>query len=135
MDPSLKDGDQVLANHSAYDKYPPSRGDVVILEDPSDITRVELKRVIGLGGEEIMFCDGLLYVNGRSLVEPYLRGLPPTLGLISQTWELNQSECFVMGDNRVKSIDSRRYGPVRVESVVGRVWLCYWPPKSWGQVK
>ena len=67
--------------------------------------------------------DGLLYVDGAVLDEPYLGGLPPTLGLESRRWRMGSDEYFVMGDNRVRSTDSREYGPVRADLLVGRVLL------------
>ena len=94
----------------------------------------ELKRVVGLAGEEVRLEDGLLYVDGAALDEPYLGGLPPTLGLGTRTWRLEPGEYFVMGDNRAHSTDSREYGPVKADMLVGRVVLRYWPPRRWGRV-
>ena len=105
-----------------------------MVRDPRLPAREELKRIVGLPGEELRFEDGLLYVDGAPLDEPYLEGLPPTLGLEARCWRLGPGEYFVMGDNRAHSTDSREYGPVRAEMLVGRVVLRYWPPRRWGIV-
>ena len=105
-----------------------------MVRDPRQPERDELKRIVGLAGEEMRLEDGLLYVDGAVLDEPYLGGLPPTLGLESRRWRMGSDEYFVMGDNRVRSTDSREYGPVRADLLVGRVLLRYWPPRRWGMV-
>ena len=134
MESSFRDGDQLVVDFRAYRRSSPRRGDVVVVRDPRQPERDELKRIVGLAGEEVRLEDGLLYVDGAVLDEPYLGGLPPTLGLESRRWRMGSDEYFVMGDNRVRSTDSREYGPVRVDLLVGRVLLRYWPPRRWGMV-
>jgi signal peptidase I len=94
-----------------------------------------LKRIVGLAGEELRFEDGQLHVDGDVIDEPYLDGLPPTLGLGAENWRLGAEEYFVMGDNRVRSTDSREYGPVGADLLVGKARLRYWPPLRWGAVR
>ena len=88
-----------------------------------------------MAGEEVRLEEGLLYVDGAVLDEPYLGGLPSTLGLESRRWRVGPDEYFVMGDNRVRSTDSREYGPVKADLLVGRVLLRYWPPRRWGMAR
>ena len=133
MDPSFRDGDQLLVDRRAGTG--PSRGDVVVLHDPRDHARHELKRIVGLPGEEVRFRDGLLHIDGEPLDEPYLGGLPATLGAETSGWRLGSGEYFVMGDNRVRSTDSRKYGPVAASLIVGRARFRYWPPRRWGSLR
>ena len=135
MESSFRDGDQLVVDSRAYRRSSPRRGDVVVVRDPRQPERDELKRIVGLAGEEVRLEDGLLYVDGAVLDEPYLAGLPSTLGLESRCWRIGPDEYFVMGDDRVRSTDSREYGPVKSDLLVGRAWLRYWPPRRWGAVR
>ena len=135
MEPSFRDGDQLVVSPRTYRRSAPNRGDVVVVRDPREPERDELKRIVGLAGEEVRLEDGLLHVDGAMLDEPYLAGLPSTLGLESRRWRIGPDEYFVMGDNRVRSTDSREYGPVRADLLVGRVLLRYWPPRRWGMAR
>ena len=134
MRPSFREGDQLVVSPRAYRRSAPSRGDVVVVRDPRLPAREELKRIVGLSGEELRLEDGLLYVDGAVLDEPYLGGLPPTLGLEARRWRMGADEYFILGDDRVRSTDSREYGPVGADLLVGRVLLRYWPPQRWGMV-
>ena len=80
MRPSFREGDQLVVSPRAYRRSAPSRGDVVVVRDPRLPAREELKRIVGLSGEELRLEDGLLYVDGAVLDEPYLGGLPSTPG-------------------------------------------------------
>ena len=113
MEPSFRDGDQLVVNPRAYRRSAPNRGDVAVVCDPRLPARKELKRIVGLAGEEVRLEDGLLHVDGAVLGEPYLAGLPSTLGLEARRWRMGPDEYFVMGDNRTRSTDSREYGPVK----------------------
>ena len=79
MEPSFRDGDQLVVNPRAYRRSAPNRGDVAVVCDPRLPARKELKRIVGLAGEEVRLEDGLLHVDGAVLGEPYLAGLPSTL--------------------------------------------------------
>ena len=107
----------------------------MVVRDPRLPAREELKRIVGLAGEEMRFEDGLLYIDGAVLDEPYLGGLPSTLGLEGKRWKMGPDEYFLMGDNRAHSTDSREYGPVKADMLVGKVWLRYWPPRRWGLIR
>ena len=118
-------------------RVPPSglsRGDLVIVPDPRDPKSRYLKRVVGLPGERIQLLEGLLYVDGEHLAEPYLGGRPASPGLEDRWWGLGESEYFVLGDNRARSTDSRAFGPVDGGLIVGKVWFRYWPFSKRGNV-
>ena len=135
MRPAFRDGDLLVVDTRAYRRSPPRRGDVAVVRDPRLPAREELKRVVGLAGEELRFEEGLLHVDGAVLDEPYLGGLPSTLGPETRRWSLGPGEYFVMGDDRVRSTDSREYGPVRADLLVGKARLRFWPPRRWGAVR
>ncbi len=135
MAPSLHPGDHLLVSPSAPGWECPRRGEVVVVRDPRDPASRYAKRIVGLPGDEVRTHDGLLYVGGAPLDEPYLGGLPASVGLDEAAWTLGAREYFVAGDNRAHSTDSRRFGPVDREMIVGRVWLRYWPLRAFGRVR
>ncbi len=105
--------------------HPPKRGDVIVFRYPQDPSRDFVKRVIALPGETISMDRGRVSIDGEALEEPYLEELdfsrlPPTL--------VPPRSYFVMGDNRNGSSDSRHWGPVPLDNVVGKVFVRYWPP-------
>jgi signal peptidase I len=117
-----------------FDPY--NRGDIVVFDPPADWDRDTpfIKRVIGEPGDKIeVRDDGLVYVNGVALEEPYLfadeqgRRQPTTAPPEQSTWTVPQGELFLMGDHRRDSTDSRTFGPVPIDRVIGRAWLRYWP--------
>ena len=132
MQPNFRQGDRLLVSRRAYRRGPPDRGDAVIARDPRDPGQRYLKRVVGLPGEEVRLSEGMLIIDGAPLEEPYLGGLPASPGLGEQGWELEDDEYFVMGDSRAHSTDSREFGPIGRELIVGMAWFRWWPPSRWG---
>ena len=130
MKPTLEAGDRLLVRRGLPRLV--RRYDLVVLCDPRGGEKRYLKRVVGLPGEEVRLSDGLLSIDGCDLEEPYLGGLPAVLGLGTKVWRLGPNEYFVMGDNRTHSTDSREFGPVAAELIVGRAGLRFWLPKKWG---
>jgi len=86
-----------------------------------------LKRIIGLPGERVALSDGLFYIDDQQTSEPYLGGLPSSLGLSTTNWLLGEGEYVVLGDSRSHSTDSRNFGPIRADQIVGKAWLRVWP--------
>ena len=125
MMPALCGGDYLLVREDAKSRRPLSRGDIVVVAQSG---RSHLKRVISLPGERVALADGMLWIDGERLIEPYLHGLPPYLGLDESEFEMGSDEYFVMGDNRAHSTDSRDYGPVHRSQIRGRVLARIWPP-------
>jgi signal peptidase I len=125
MVPTLDQGSHYLLNRTAYRQSPPRRGDVVVIRDPAD-HGFSVKRIIALEGESVHFFNGKVYVNAEPLSEPYL--LPGTFTFTySQAKEqmitCGKGQFFVLGDNRLVSIDSRSYGPVSRQDILGQVIL------------
>ena len=131
MTPSLANGDLLVVSQR---RGPIARGALVVARDPRDANRTSIKRVIGLPGQEVRLSDGIVLIDGKELSEPYLGGLPASPGLLDGEWRLDGGECFLMGDNRAHSTDSRDYGPVKLSAFTGRAWLRVWPLDRWGRV-
>ena len=102
----------------------PERGDVVVFRWPRDERQYFVKRVIGLPGDEIRIRRGEVYRNGELLNEPYVER-PSGETIVERV--VPEGQYYVLGDNRAQSDDSRRWGGVPEENIVGRVWLAYWP--------
>ena len=134
MMPSFQPGDRLLALPGAYGRKPPARGVAVVVDSPAAPGDRYLKRIVGLSGEEVRLSEGYLWIDGEHLDEPYLGGLPASLGLEERVWKLAQDEVFVMGDNRARSTDSREFGPVGAGLIVARVSFRWWPLRRWGWV-
>lgn len=128
MKDTLNPGDFVLVNRLAYNWEEVGRGDVVVFDPPFASPEPYVKRVIGLPGEVVTIEDGKVYVNDTWIQEPYLDVDFHTNG----TWEIPENEIFVMGDNRNNSSDSRSWGTVPVENILGKALFVYWPANQWG---
>ena len=134
MLPAFRPGEILLVSGSAYSDSAPARRDVVVVGDPRGTDRRYLKRVVGMPGEEITLSEGLLYIDGEHLVEPYLAGLPASPGLGECVWRLGDGRYFVLGDRRTRSTDSREFGAVSLDLIHGKAWLRCWPASRWGLV-
>lgn len=130
MQPTLYPGDYVIVNKLAYRfKGTPNRGDVIVFRYPPNPEAIPyIKRVIGLPGDQIHIGDGKVYVNGQAVVEPYLVVTTNRGG----DWTVPAGQIFVMGDNRNNSSDSRSWGFVPLENIIGRAEVIYLPPQHWG---
>jgi signal peptidase I len=122
-----------------FDAY--KRGDIVVFKPPPDWSQEDgtpfIKRVIGVEGDRVEIKDGRVVVNGVTLDEPYLyevdgEAQPTTTTTEPPRWVVDENELFVMGDHRTSSSDSRTFGPIGVDDVVGRAWLRYWPADTIG---
>ena len=108
--------------------HPPHPGEVIVFHFPEDPTRDFVKRVIGVPGDRISLRNGEVFLNGSRLEEPYITSKGNSN---ADVVELEEKEYFVLGDNRRGSNDSRNWGPVPEENILGKVWLVYWPPSMW----
>jgi signal peptidase I len=129
MQPNLYAGDFVIVNKLAYKLGVPARGDIIVFRYPPDPSQTPyIKRVIGLSGDQIRIADGQVFVNEKLLNEPYLKVSTSRGG----EWTVPANSLFVMGDNRNNSSDSRSWGMVPLENVIGKALVIYWPPQDWG---
>ena len=127
MRPVYAESDVLLVSRRASKAGGPGRGDVVVVRHPRGSGRLDLKRVIGLPKEQVTLREGLLYVNGQQVDEPYLGGFPSSIDLAEMTWSLKNDEYIVLGDRRFRSTDSRKFGPVKACHIFGKVWIRIWP--------
>lgn len=148
MEPTLDIGDRVLVNKLSYRLHDVNRGDLVVFEAAEGegncgipvseaATGVAeggikdlIKRVIGLPGETVEGRDGQIVINGRVLDEPYLPDGVATADF--EAVEIPEGCIFVMGDNRGDSRDSRVFGPIGEDQIVGRAFVRVWPPNDLG---
>jgi signal peptidase I len=131
MEPNLHTDMRLVVEKLSYRLHTPERGDIVVLRvRPED--EMLIKRVIGLPGDQVEILDGRVYVNGQPLDEPYLN--QETRGNLAPR-VVPPLHVFVMGDNRRASNDSRSFGPVHIDNIVGKAWLSYWPLEDIGPVQ
>jgi signal peptidase I len=134
MQPGLKNQDRLFINKFAYHFESISRGDVVVFHYPLDPSKSYIKRVIALPGDTLRIDEGRVYVNGKSVGEPYVparyqddRSIPEIV--------IPANDYFVMGDHRSISDDSRNFGPVPRNMIYGKAAFVYWPADNMGVVK
>ncbi|MCF8010693.1 MAG: signal peptidase I [Clostridiales bacterium] len=126
MEPTLQVGDRIIVSKINYRFTEPERGDVMVFKFPEDPNKDFVKRVIGLEGETLFFRDSQLYVDEEPVEEDYL---PEDMQFHDfGPYEVPEDSYFMMGDNRNNSDDSRRWGPMPEENIVGEAVLIYWPP-------
>lgn len=154
MLPTIEVNDRVMVNKLAYDIGEPERGDIVVFRDPAEphidesipeaVIRSVLeavgvrtrgrddliKRVIGLPGETVEIQGGRVLIDGVAIDEPYLSDTAsmPDEG----PFEVGSEEVFVMGDNRQFSFDSRRFGPIPEDDLIGEAFITIWPVDNFG---
>jgi signal peptidase I len=128
MLPGLTPDEYVLVNKAVYLFHAPERGDVIVFHYPLDTTRDFIKRIIGLPGDTITVDETNVWVNGVKLKEPYISTAANPTG---RTWKIPPNVYFVMGDNRPVSDDSRDWGCVPKDYIVGKAVVVYWPMSSW----
>jgi signal peptidase I len=103
---------------------PPTRGEIIVFRYPDDPAKDFVKRVVGLPGETVAVRSGTVYIDGEALREPYLQRSDRSS---ARELTLGAKEYYVIGDNRRNSNDSRSWGVVPEDNIVGRVFLVYWP--------
>ena len=156
MYPSFLDGQYVLVNKAVYAEvdlsavthwipfldlgggesfifHPPRRGDVIVFHPPppNDPTRDFIKRVVAVPGDTVEIYQGRLWVNGQAVAEPFIHQATLPLNPRFTRMTLGPDQYYVLGDNRGNSSDSRAWGPIQSNEVVGRAWLIYWPASAW----
>lgn len=127
MRPTLEDGEFLLVNKLSYIFGEVERGDIIVFHFPLNPEEELIKRVIGLPGDHIVVKDSQVFVNDQLLSEPYIAQSPLYYG----DWVVKEGHLFVLGDNRNNSNDSKDWGMLPEENVVGKAVLIYWPPPLW----
>lgn len=126
MSPTLEDHDRLIVNKLAYELGEPERGDIVMLRYPLDPEKMFVKRVIAKEGDAVRIDDGRVFVNETELPDEQV----PDAFRGHDHWGpsvVQQGYCFVMGDHRNNSSDSRHWGPVPKKYIVGKVKMRWWP--------
>lgn len=131
MEPNFENGEYLLVDELSYYFRPVERGEVLVFRYPLDTSKYYIKRVIGLPKETVEIKNGQVkiynekYSDGLVLDESYLPKNLTTTGEIKK--KLADDEYFVLGDNRAVSYDSRRWGALTKDDIIGRVWVRAWP--------
>ncbi|MBN2169207.1 MAG: signal peptidase I [Actinobacteria bacterium] len=156
MSPTLQEGDRVMVDKMTYLFRDPRRGDIILFRYPPDTPRAKstsnifywpferigevlwmahkdttpyVKRVVATAGETVELKKGNLYIEGEEIEEDYINDNVSDFG----PYKVPEGTVFCMGDNRQNSRDSRAWGPVPKNSVIGRLFLIWWPPSHWGR--
>ena len=153
MEPNFKEGEYLMVNKLVYVSFdpsflryilpflpiktgngfhpfhPPERGEVIVFHFPRDPSRDFIKRVMGIPGDEIEIRRGDVFVNGEKIEEPYIQR-KDTYSM--PRIKVPQGTYFVLGDNRASTNDSRDWGGVPEDKIIGKAWFAYWPTNRWG---
>lgn len=124
MEPNFHDGDYVVVNRLTYSIGEIQRGDVIVFPYPLNPEEDYIKRVIGLPGDRVAVYSGVVYVNGEAIDEVYLSA-PTSQDLAEQL--VPEGSVYVLGDNRDASSDSRSWGPLAIDQILGKAVFRYFP--------
>jgi len=139
MQPNFHDGEFLIVSRVHYLLGSPVRGDIAVFDAPGDDDRrvnpLLIKRVIGVPGDHVVVESGETFVNGVRIDEPFIfqNDAPYRCSQYCDVI-LGADEYFMMGDHRNDSNDSRAFGPVTRNRIVGEAIVRYWPPSAWGSV-
>ncbi len=125
MYPTIKDGDYILVDELSYRFREPARYNIIVFKNPGNESQFFIKRIIGLPGEEVVINGDKVLIGGKPISERYLTTDFYYTG--ERTFKLKSDEYFVMGDNRRISLDSRSWGPLKRNEIVGEARLRLWP--------
>jgi signal peptidase I len=128
MEPTLNTNEYVLVNKAMYLFQSPQRGDVVVFHYPKDPNVDYIKRIIALPGDVVSIDGKSVIVNGVPLKEPYISSSSTP---VANVWKVPPDKYFVLGDNRPVSDDSRYWGCVPKDYIVGKAVAVYWPIPNW----
>jgi len=135
---NLLPGDDREGEDIVYLFHPPERGDIIVFEPPvGGPSKPYIKRVIGVPGDRVTFENGNVYVNAELLPEDYIDDGITDCPSSSRNCDLGvipEGKIFVLGDNRDNSSDSRSFGVVDVDAIIGKAWITYWPADDIGFV-
>ena len=127
MIPTLQISDRIVANKFTYKLTDINRGDIVVFNPPIESTNPFVKRVIGLPNETISVNNGIVYINNKPLKESYISESPIN---DFAPYKIPDNNYFLMGDNRNNSSDSRYWGTVNINDIIGKAEFIYYPIKD-----
>jgi len=138
MEPNFENGDYLIIDEISYRFKAPERGEVIVFKYPKNPSQRYIKRIIGLPGETVEIKGGSVLIyknNGAETLDEtnYLSKSSDTSGNIKVT--LNNGQYFVLGDNRPFSSDSRYWGTLPEENIIGRVWIRAWPITTFAKIE
>lgn len=137
MQPNFYEGQYLVISRLNYMVTDPQRGDILVFNSPQGGHEEEalIKRVIGVPGDVVEIIGTEFYVNNHRIDEPYINEPCQTYSCRDGSrWELGEDEYFLAGDNRNRSNDSRAFGPVTYEHIIGKVLFRYWPLEDFGLI-
>ncbi len=125
MESTLKPNDRVLVNKVIYRIRPPQRQEIIVFSSPHEQNKDLIKRIIGIGGDTLEIKDGTIFINGNKVEEDYTVSDkdPTNYGPI----KIPPNSFFMMGDNRPFSQDSRFFGVIAKDDIIGKAFIIYWP--------
>lgn len=143
MEPTYFDKEYLIIDELSYHLHEPKRGEVVVFRPPTDPSKFFIKRVIGLPGDTVELINGEVKVYNADHPNGWILDETSYIDLADLTEDeresmtmrpvtLEKGEYFVMGDNRRASYDSRFFGPIEEETIVGRAFVRGWPVHRWG---
>lgn len=137
MEPTIYDHEYLIIDEISYRFKEPLRGEIVVFKYPQDKKQYFIKRIIALPGEKIVIREGKVIIFNQSSPEGFILDendylLPGTKTPGQEDRVLEEDEYYVLGDNRSSSLDSRRFGPLGREYIIGRTWLRGWPAERMG---
>ncbi|MEK7514141.1 MAG: signal peptidase I [Patescibacteria group bacterium] len=137
---NFHDGEYLLTDKVSYRFNLPVKDDVIVFKAPMNEDYDYIKRIIGLPGDKVSLKDGQVYINDQQdnesgYLDGRIRTMPGRYLYEGVTINVPSGNYFVMGDNRNNSSDSRDFGPVPGENIVGKAWVKYWPLNDLGLIK
>lgn len=138
MYPNFHDGEYILTDKITYRIRKPKEGDVIIFRAPKNEEYDYIKRIIATPGHCVQIINGKVYIDNQPFAEPYLPKdyltYPGTFLKEGNTVCVPEKNYFVLGDNRAHSSDSREWGFVPEENIIGKAFFRYWPPNRFGRI-
>ncbi|OHA14108.1 MAG: signal peptidase I [Candidatus Tagabacteria bacterium RIFCSPLOWO2_01_FULL_39_11] len=138
MEPNFLNGDYLIVDELTYNFREPKRGEIIIFKFPQNTSQFFIKRIVGLPKETVEITPDGVYIYNEEKPEGFLLGERYLYGIKTQSEkrvEIDENEYFVLGDNRLQSFDSRNWGALGSDYIVGRAWLRLWPINKIGFVE
>ncbi len=139
MQPTIYKGDRIFVDKTIYLKNKPKRGDIILFKYPEDPKKHWIKRIVAFGDETIEIKDGTILINGHLIDQENIKNHSYTnigeYGVNEKKTLIPKKHYFVLGDNSNKSLDSRFWGFLPEQNLIGKVTTVYWPVSRIGKVE